>query len=218
MVELASSNNEFSHCNDESILAARNQNKEQRVMLSTVFCLIGFGITAITCSAVFLYVGFLFLVDPGEDILKLRTPAVTPTAPALAIPLREVALPPTNDVRPVVTPTAPAPAVPLREVALPPTNDVPPVVTPTAPAPAIPEATPNYLASSSRLVAVYSQKARAKGVSYEQYRARMEYLQKQQAGIDLRLTDPNLSTAERSRLERQKAYWGRAIQQMLALL
>jgi hypothetical protein len=192
MVELASDNDNFSHHNDWFLLSARHQNKEQRVMLSTVLCLIGFGITAITCSAVFLYVGFLFLVNPGEDILKLRAP--------------------------VVTPTAPAPAIPLREVALPPTTDTPPAATPTAPAPAMPEATPNYLASSSRLVAVYFQKAREKGVSYEQYRgARIQYLQKQQAEIDLRLTDSNLSTAERSRLERRKAYWDRAMQEMLAL-
>ena len=45
----------------------------------------------------------------------------------------------------------------------------------------------------------------------------MQYLRKQEAEIELRLTDPNLSTAERSMLERRKAYWGRAIQQMLAL-
>ena len=161
-------------------------------MLSTVLCLIGFGITAITCSAILLYVGFLFLVNPGEDTLQLRTP--------------------------VVAPTVPAPAVPLPEVVLPPTNDIPPVAIPTAPALATPEASPNYVASSSRLVAVYSQKAREKGVNYEQYRdARTQYLQKQQAEIELRLTDPNLSTAERSRLERRKTYWDRAIKEMLAL-
>jgi hypothetical protein len=173
MPELFFSN--FSQRTDQSISAAHNQNKEPRIMVDTIFCLISLGITAITTSAIFLYVGFLFLVPPREDMLatKPRLPAATPTASAPAILLREGTLPSTNDTPPVATP-----------------ND---------------------------LFAVYSQWAKDKEVSYEQYRARMQYLQKQQAEIELRLTDRNLSTAERSRLERQKAYWGRAIHQMLIL-
>ena len=82
----------------------------------------------------------------------------------------------------------------------------------TAPAPVT---TSNYLASVSRFFAVYSQRVQEKGMSYAQYRARLQYLNKQQTGIELRLTDPNLSKVERLRLERQNAYWGRAIREML---
>jgi hypothetical protein len=176
-----------------SISAARNQNKKRGVVGDTIFCLISLGIASIASSAVFLYVGFLFLVPPSEDM------RATKMGPHEA------------------TQSVPAPVIPSHKVTLL-ANSTPYEATQPAPAPALPGVTPNDLASASQLFAVYTQRAKEEGVTYEQYRdARMQYLQKQQAGIELRLTDPTLSTAERSRLERRKAYWGRAIQQMLAL-
>lgn len=176
-----------------SISAARNLNKKRGVIGDTIFCLILLGIASITSSAVFLYVGFLFLVPPSENIraTKMRPHEATQSALAPVIPAAKVT---------------------------PPANSAPDEAIQPAPAPAIPEATPNDLASASQLFTVYMQRAKEEGVTYEQYRdARMQYLQKQKAGIELRLTDSTLSTAERSRLERRKAYWSRAIQQMLAL-
>jgi hypothetical protein len=77
--------------------------------------------------------------------------------------------------------------------------------------------TPNYLATVSRFLDIYSQRAQEKAMSNVQYRARWQYLHQQQVGIEQRLTDPNLSAVERSQLERQYAYWGRAIREMLVL-
>lgn len=181
---------------DLSISVARNQNKEPGVMVGTVFCLISLGITAVTVSTIFFYAGFLLLIPLREDIpaTKVRTHEATRPAPAPTIPSYKV-IPPLPDSVPQEA-TQPAPT----------------------PVPAIPKATPNDLVSASHLFAVYTQRAKEEGITYEQYRdARMQYLQKQQAGIEPQLTDPTLSKAERLRLERRKAYWGRAIQQMLTL-
>jgi len=74
------------------------------------------------------------------------------------------------------------------------------------------------LPARPRLVAAFAQAAADKRVSLEQYRdARLRFLRQQQAQLELQLTKPNLSAAETSRLERQKAYWGRAIEQTMAL-
>lgn len=162
-------------------------------MVDTVFCLISLGIAAITTLAVFLYVGFLFLVPPNEDMLatKMRSHEATQTAPVIA---SHKVTPPADSNSHEVTRTAPVPIL-AHDVTAPPDSDM------------------------YETAVVHSQRAneKEKGVSYEQYRARMQYLQKQQAQIEQRLTDPTLSTAERSRLERQKAYWARTIQDMLAL-
>jgi hypothetical protein len=51
---------------------------------------------------------------------------------------------------------------------------------------------------------------------HDQHRdARIRFLQEQQARVEAQLTRPSLSAAERRRLERRKAYWGRAIQRAL---
>jgi hypothetical protein len=210
--------------------------------MGDTFYLIPLGIAAIMSSSVFFYAGFLFLAPPREDtiVAKMRPHEATCTAPAPATPSPAdapplpnsvpheatctapapaarspaVAPPSPNSVPHEATQTAPAPAAPSLAVAPPLPNSVPHEATQTAPAPAI---TPNYLASVSRFFAVFSQKAQEKGMNYEQYRARLQYLHKQQTGIELRLADPNLSTMERLQLERQYAYWGRAIREMLAL-
>jgi hypothetical protein len=198
----------FSQFTDQSISAAGNRNKEAGVMIDTVFCFISLGIAAITTSAVFLYVGYLFLVPPSEAMLatKMRPNEATQTASAPAIPSHAVIPLLPNSAPREATQTASAPAIPSHAVIPPLPNNAPH------------EATPNYLTSASRLFAVYSQMGREIGITYEQYRdARMQYLQKQKTEIELQLTDTTLSTAERLRLERRKAYWGSAIQQMLAL-
>ena len=64
----------------------------------------------------------------------------------------------------------------------------------------------------------YAQPATNKGIFLQQYRdARIRFLRQQQARLELQLTEPNLLSAKRTRLERQKAYWARAIKQTLAL-
>jgi hypothetical protein len=74
------------------------------------------------------------------------------------------------------------------------------------------------LASSPRLLAAFAQAAARKGITLDQYRdARLRFLMQQLAQLELRLTVPNLSAAETSRLERQKVYWGRAIAETMAL-
>ena len=64
----------------------------------------------------------------------------------------------------------------------------------------------------------YAQPATNKGIFLQQYRdARIRFLRQQQARLELQLTEPNLLSAKTTRLERQKAYWARAIKQTLAL-
>src|SRR5437868_4837049 len=64
----------------------------------------------------------------------------------------------------------------------------------------------------------HAQPATNKGIFLQQYRdARIRFLKQQQARLELQLTEPNLPSAKTTRLERQKAYWARAIRQMLAL-
>jgi hypothetical protein len=68
------------------------------------------------------------------------------------------------------------------------------------------------------LIAAFARAAANKGITLEQYRdGRLRFLRQQQEQLELQLTKPNLSAAETRRLERQKAYWGRAIEQTLAL-
>ena len=68
------------------------------------------------------------------------------------------------------------------------------------------------------LIAAFARAAANKGITLEQYRdGRLRFLRQQQEQLQLQLTKPNLSAAETIRLERQKAYWGRAIEQTLAL-
>jgi hypothetical protein len=78
-----------------------------------------------------------------------------------------------------------------------------------------PATTPNSVASASNLVAYIPKWQEKKGLAINGI-ARMEFLQKQQAEIEQQLNDPYLSRSDRWRLARQKDYWGRAIQQMLA--
>jgi hypothetical protein len=69
-----------------------------------------------------------------------------------------------------------------------------------------------------QLIAAFARAAANKGITLEQYRnGRLRFLRQQQVQLELQLTEPNLSAAETIRLERQKAYWGRAIEQTLAV-
>jgi hypothetical protein len=91
---------------------------------------------------------------------------------------------------------------------------------PEPPAAAPHEMAPNYSASPAALVspvsprpfAAHGQPAEHKGIAFE---ARLRFLKQQQALLELQLTRPGLSAAETTRLERQKVYWGHAIERML---
>jgi hypothetical protein len=86
-------------------------------------------------------------------------------------------------------------------------------LTPPEEPPLSDEVTPNY--STSPTAVALQANPRPVAVN-EQYRdARLRFLRQQQAWLELRLTQPNLPAAEAGRLEREKAYWGRAIAQML---
>ena len=75
-------------------------------------------------------------------------------------------------------------------------------------------ASPAALASpvSPRPFAAHGQPAVHQGIVFC---ARLRFLRQQQAQLELQLTKPGLSAAETTRLERQKAYWGDAIERML---
>jgi hypothetical protein len=65
---------------------------------------------------------------------------------------------------------------------------------------------------SLRPFAAHGQPAVHKGIAFD---ARLRFLRQQQAQLELQLTKPGLSAAATTRLERQKAYWGHAIERML---
>jgi len=65
-------------------------------------------------------------------------------------------------------------------------------------------------------VATHAQPAAGKGTDEPKRDARLRFLRQQLARLELQLTKPGRSAAETSRIERQKAYWGRAIERMLA--
>jgi hypothetical protein len=140
---------------------------------------------------------------------KTETPPAQPDTPAAAA---------TTETPPAQTDTAAAA-----------TTETSPAQTDTTAA-----ATASYSASSSaaafpsrpRLSAAkiakgatrHAQPATNKRIFLQQYRdARIRFLRQQQARLQLQLTEPNLSAAKTTRLERQKAYWARATEQTLAL-
>ena len=87
---------------------------------------------------------------------------------------------------------------------------------PASPSPASPSIV--AIEVNPQLIAAFARAAANKGITLEQYRnGRVRFLRQQQAELELELTQPNRSAAETRRLERQKAYWGRAIEQTLAV-
>ena len=165
---------------------------------STFLFLVSQGVVAATTATAFFGTGFLLLTHPREEIKPAATTADQP-APA-----------------DTTAATADQPA---------PTDATAAAVNQPAPT-AVPHAMrPNYSASPTivamrvdpHLIAA-ARAAANKGITLEQYRdGRLRFLRQQQAQLELQLTEPNLSAAETRRLERQKAYWGRAIEQTLAL-
>ena len=192
---------------------------------------------AATAVAVFFGTSFLLLTHPWDEMPATRSktaaatavipPAQTDTTAAATTetPQSDTAAAATTETPPAQTDTAAA--QPDTTAAT--TTETSPAQTDTAAA-----ATASYSASSSaaafpsrpRLSAAkiakgarrYAQPATNKGIFLQQYRdARIRFLRQQQARLELQLTEPNLLSAKTTRLERQKAYWARAIKQTLAL-
>ena len=165
---------------------------------STLLFLVSHGVVAATTAAAFFGTGFFLLTHSWEEIEQAAT---TVNQPA-----------PTDTTAATADQQAPTDATAAANQ--PETTAVPRAVRPNHPI----SPTTVALPARPRLVAAFAQAAADKRVSLEQYRdARLRFLRQQQAQLELQLTKPNLSAAETSRLERQKAYWGRAIEQTMAL-
>jgi hypothetical protein len=179
---------------------------------STFLFLVSHGVVAAMTAAAFLGTGFLLLTHPWQE-----------RKPVAAMPNQ-----PTPTDMTAATANQPAPTDTIAATADQPAPTDAIAVAANQPAPtAVPHAMrPNYPASPTivamrmdpRLIAAFARAAANKGITFEQYRnGRLRFLRQQQAQLELQLTEPNLSAAETRRLERKKAYWGRAIEQTLAL-
>jgi hypothetical protein len=166
-------------------------------MIGSILNLVFFGVVAITTVAAFFGVGFLLLVEE-MPASRMRTHEAKPTPTEQIAPPHDATPSPAEQIAP------PHDATPSPAEQIAPPHD----------------ATPNYSASSAALAlpvsprpfAAHDQPAVHKGIAFD---ARLRFLRQQQALIELELTEPNLSAEERRKLERQKAYWGRAIERML---
>jgi hypothetical protein len=216
-------------------------------MSSKNFADLSFGtflsLLAATVVAVFFGTRFLLLTYPWDEMPATRsktaaaTAAIPPAQTDTAAAATAVSPPAQTDTAAAATavtsPTQPDTAAaattetPQPDTAAAATTETPQTDTPAA-------ATASYSASSSaaafpsrpRLFAAkiakgatrHAQPATNKGIFLQQHRdARIRFLRQQQARLELQLTEPNLSAAKTTRLERQKAYWARAIEQTLAL-
>lgn len=166
-------------------------------MIGSILNLVFLGVVAITTVAAFFGVGFLLLIEE-TPASRMRTHEATP------IPAEQTALPHDATPMPAEQTASPHEARPIPAEQTAPPHD----------------ATPNYSASSAALAlpvgprpfTAHDQLAVHKGIAFD---ARLRFLRQQQALIEFELTEPNLSAEETRKLERQKAHWGRAIEQML---
>jgi hypothetical protein len=192
---------------------------------STFLALISYAVVAAATAAAFFGTAFLLLTHSWEEIKPAATTVNQPAPSATT----------------ATTADQPAPAATIATTADQPTPIATTAMTADQPAPtnataaagkqlaptAVPHAMrPNYPVSPSivgmrvnrQLIAAFARAAANKGITLEQYRnGRLRFLRQQQVQLELQLTEPNLSAAEAIRLERQKAYWGRAIEQTLAV-
>jgi hypothetical protein len=208
--------------------------------VSTFLFLVSHGVVAATTAAVFFGTGFRLLSHPWEEMGATRSKPTAATAdrPASADATAATADRPASADATAATADRPAPADataptadrPAPADATAPTADRPAPADATAPTgdqPAPADATaatadqpaPNAVPRvDPHLIAALARAAADKGITLEQYRdARLRYLREQQAQIELQLTEPTLSATKMKRLERQKAYWGRAIEQTMAV-
>jgi pyruvate/2-oxoglutarate dehydrogenase complex dihydrolipoamide acyltransferase (E2) component len=197
---------------------------------STFLSLVSHAVVAATTAAAFLSTAFLLLTHSWEEIkpaaMTADQPAPTATiattadqpAPAATIATTADQPAPTNAT--VATPNQPAPTNAMAAAGKQPApTAVPHAMRPYYPASPSP-ASPSIVAIevNPQLIAAFARAAANKGITLEQYRnGRVRFLRQQQAELELELTQPNRSAAETRRLERQKAYWGRAIEQTLAV-
>jgi hypothetical protein len=220
-------------------MSGRNRAKS----FSTFLFFVSHGAVAVTTAAAFFGASFLSLTHPRKDMqdTSLQTFAVTANqaAPPDAVAVTANQTAPLDAVAATANQTAPLDAIAATANQTAPLDAIAATANQTAPLDAIaatanqaaPAAVPREvrlhypaspptvaLASGPRLLAAFAQAAARKGITLDQYRdARLRFLMQQLAQLELRLTVPNLSAAETSRLERQKVYWGRAIAETMAL-
>jgi pyruvate/2-oxoglutarate dehydrogenase complex dihydrolipoamide acyltransferase (E2) component len=167
---------------------------------NTFLFLVSHAVVAATIAAAFFGTGFLLLTHSWEEI---KPAAETVNQPAPAETIAAAANQPAPPDTAAAGTDRPVPAA------------MPNAMRPNYPAPPNPMAMP----ANPDLIAAFARAAANKGITLQQYRdGRLRFLRQQQEQLQLQLTKPNLSAAETRRLERQKAYWGRAIEQTLALL
>ena len=202
-----------------SMSSPRARNAEAGAIAGTVLNLIPFGVAANTIVAVFFGIGILSLLHPREEMLATRskTPEVTLIQPE-QITAAQGTIPTVPEQiasAPEKTPTPPGQTVSRPEA------------TPTPPKqPPLPhEVMPNYSAVAAATVplpvrpssvATHAPPAAGQGTDEPKHDARLRFLRKQQARLEIQLTKPGLSAAETRRIERQKAYWDHAIKRLLA--
>jgi hypothetical protein len=163
-----------------------------------------YGVVAATITAAFFGTGLLLLTYPWDEMRAALRLEPTATSARSATSDTTAAM---ADRRALTNTTAATANQAARTA-------VPPALSSNYPAPpttALKQADPN-------LIAAFAREAANKGITLEQYReARLRFLRQQQAQLDLQLSDPKLSETETKRLERQRAYWGRAIEQTMTL-
>jgi hypothetical protein len=209
-----------------SMSTSRARNAKPGDIVRAVLNLIFFGVTATTIVAVFFGIGILLLLHPREGMLATRskTPEVTLIRPEQITAAQE-----TIPAVPEKTPTPPgqttstdeaAPTSPGQTVSRPEATPTPPTQLPLPH-----EVMPNYSALAAATVplpvrpssvATHAPPAAGQGTDEPKHDARLRFLRKQQARLEIQLTKPGLSAAETRRIERQKAYWDHAIQRLLA--
>jgi len=209
-----------------SMSTPRARNAKPGDIVGPVLNLIFFGVTATTIVAVFFGIGILLLLHPREEMLATRskTPEVTLIRPEQIIAAQE-----TIPTVPEKTPIPPgqttstdeaAPTSPGQTVSRPEATPTPPTQLPLPH-----EVMPNYSALAAATVplpvrpssvATHAPPAASQGTDEPKHDARLRFLRKQQARLEIQLTKPGLSAAETRRIERQKAYWDHAIKRLLA--
>ena len=197
---------------------------------STFLSLISYAVVAAATAAAFFGTAFLLLTHSWEEIkpaettvnqpAPIATTAMTADQPAPAATIATTADQPAPSATTATTADQPTPTNATAAAG----KQLAPTAVPHAMRPNYPvspsAASPSIVAMrvNPQLIAAFARAAANKGITLEQYRnGRLRFLRQQQVQLELQLTEPNLSAAETIRLERQKAYWGRAIEQTLAV-
>jgi hypothetical protein len=173
--------------------------------------LVSHGVVAATVVTVFFGSGFQLLTHP---MLPKRAKTATVTIVTSPAPIATT-VPTTNQSAPARPPSSLAPPATTVPTANQPAATAATTVPPTNQS--APTRPPSSLVPPATTVPTANEPA-ATATTGDTYRdARLRYLRNQQALIEQKLTDPNLSEVENARLKRKEAYWVHSIERTLAL-